>query len=226
MAGTAYFTPGLFEFFKDLRANNDRGWFAAHKARYTSLVEEPMLRFIADLGDRLPDISPRFVADARRAGGSMFRIHRDTRFSKDKTPYKTAAAAHFRHGAASKGQSAPGFYLHLEPGESLGGGGIYHPDAVALKSIRDRIVDEPAAWSRVLARKITIEGESLQRPPRGYDPDHRFVADLKRKDFYTLQRFSDKDVCGRGFLDAFLAACAQAAPLVEFETRALGLRWK
>jgi uncharacterized protein (TIGR02453 family) len=222
----AYFTPGLFDFLKELKANNDRDWFAAHKARYAALVEEPMIRFISDLGERLPRISPSFLADPRRAGGSMFRIYRDTRFSKDKTPLKTSTGAHFRHAATPKGQSAPGFYLSLEPGGSLGGGGIYHPDPAALKSIRDRIVGEPAAWGRVLAKRIVIQGESLQRPPRGYDPEHRFALDLKRKDLYTLQSFTDKEVGAPAFLDTYLAACATAAPLVEFQCRALGLRWK
>ena len=225
-ATAAYFTPGLFDFFAELKAHNDRAWFAAHKARYTALVEEPMLRFIADLGERLPRISPAFLADPRRSGGSMFRIYRDTRFSKDKTPYKTGAGAHFRHRSASKGGGVPGFYLHLEPGESVGGGGIYQPDPDALKRIRDRIAGEPAAWSRVVAKKIVIEGDALKRPPRGYDPEHRFADDLKRKDLYTLQRFSEKEVCSPRFMDTYLATCAKAAPLVEFLTRALRLGWK
>jgi uncharacterized protein (TIGR02453 family) len=225
-ANAAYFTSGLFGFLKELKANNEREWFAENRARYTTLVEEPMLRFISDLGERLPQISPGFLADPRRAGGSMFRIYRDTRFSKDKTPYKTGTGAHFRHRSASKGQTVPGFYMHLEPGESVGGGGIYQPDPEALKRIRDRIVAEPAAWSRVIATKIVIEGDALKRPPRGYDPEHRFAEDLKRKDLYTLQRFTEKEVCSPRFMDTYLAACTRTAPLVEFLTRALGLRWK
>ena len=222
----SYFTPGLFEFFRELTAHNDRAWFAAHKARYTALVEGPMLRFISDLDERLPRISPGFLADARRTGGSMFRIYRDTRFSKDKTPFKTATGAHFRHRSAEKGQSAPGFYLHLEPGGSVGGGGIYQPEPTALKRIRDRMVNEPAAWSRVLAKRIVIQGDALKRPPRGYDPNHRFADALKRKDLYTLQSFSEADVCSQRFMDTYVAACSKAAPLVEFLSRALGLRWK
>lgn len=222
----AYFTPGLFELLKELKANNNRDWFAAHKAQYQALVEEPMFRFISDLGERLPRISPSFLADSRRLGGSMFRIYRDTRFAKDKTPLKTSAGAHFRHASTPKGESSPGFYLSLEPGGSVGGGGMYHPDAAALKKIRDRIVSEPAAWGRVLAKGIEIQGQSLQRPPRGYDPEHRFAVDLKRKDLYTLQSFSNNEVCAPGFMDTYLAACATAAPLIEFQCRALGLRWK
>src|SRR5262245_20684368 len=112
-ANTVYFTSGLFQFLQEVKVHNNREWFTAHKARYLSAVEEPMLRFIEDLGLRLARISPGVHVDPRRTGGSMFRFYRDTRFSKDKTPYKTSAGAHFRHRAAQKGQSAPGFYLSL-----------------------------------------------------------------------------------------------------------------
>src|SRR4051812_47503325 len=104
-ANTVYFTSGLFQFLNELKTHNDRESFATHKARYFSAVEEPMLRFIADLGPRLPRINPTIFVDPRRTGGSMFRFYRDTRFSKDKTPYKTSTGAHFRHRAAQKGQS-------------------------------------------------------------------------------------------------------------------------
>jgi uncharacterized protein (TIGR02453 family) len=222
-AHTAYFTSDLFQFLRELKVHNDREWFTAHKARYLSAVEEPMLRFIADLGPRLSRISPSVLVDPRRTGGSMFRFYRDTRFSKDKTPYKTSAGAHFRHRAADKGQSAPGFYLSLESDESVGGGGIYHPEASALKRIRDRIAQEPAAWSRV-RKTIDVQGESLKRPPAGYDPEHRFIADLKRKDFYDLETFSEKEVCSPRFMDRYLAACSRIAPLVTFLNGALGLK--
>lgn len=223
MPSTPYFTRGLFQFLRELKVNNDRDWFAANRERYVELVEAPMLRFIADLGDHLP---AGFVADPRRTGGSMFRIYRDTRFAKDKTPFKTAVAARFAHRAGEKGQSAPGFYIHLEPGDCFAGGGIYHPDPAALKRIRDQIVDEPAAWSAAVhKKKIVVEGDALQRVPRGYDPAHRFAADLKRKDYYTLHRLEERDVCGPRLLAVYLDACDRAVPLMQFLARALGLRW-
>jgi uncharacterized protein (TIGR02453 family) len=131
--------------------------------------------------------------------------------------------AHFRHRAAPKGESAPGFYLSLEPAESVGGGGIYHPDAPALKRIRDRIVEDSSAWSRV--RKTTnVVGDSLKRPPAGYDPGQRFIEDLKRKDFYDLETFSEAEACSPRFMDRYLAACSRIAPLVKFLNGALGLK--
>ncbi len=220
-----HFSRTFFEFLAELKANNDREWFGANKARYVDQVEQPMLGFIADLGERLLEISRSFVADPHRSGGSMFRIYRDTRFSKDKTPFKPAAGAQFPHRARDKDRSVPGFYLHLEPGSCVGGGGIYHPDAGALGRIRDRIVTKPTEWEAVLRKRIPIEGEALKRPPAGYDPEHRFVEDLKRKDLYSMSRFSEREVCSPGFLDTYVESCARAAPLVEFLTRALGLRW-
>src|SRR4051794_36073157 len=109
------FSPDLFAFLRELAANNDREWFAANKARYVAEVQEPALAFVEDVGMRLPQVSRHFVADTRTVGGSVFRIYRDTRFAKDKTPYKTHTGIQFRH-ARSRDVHAPGFYLHLEPG--------------------------------------------------------------------------------------------------------------
>ena len=106
------FQPDLFRFLDALRGNNNREWFQANKERYESDVKGPMLRFIGDFAPRLRQISPRFVADPRPNCGSLFRIYRDVRFSKDKTPYKTNAGAQFRH-QAGKDAHAPGFYLHV-----------------------------------------------------------------------------------------------------------------
>jgi uncharacterized protein (TIGR02453 family) len=221
----AHFGRGLFRFLKELRANNTREWFQANKDRYESEVKEPMLRFIADFGERLRTISRHFDADPRPMGGSMFRIYRDTRFSKDKSPYKTAAAAHFQYRQGSKNVHVPGFYLHLEPGECMGGGGLWHPDAAALQKVRDRIVNRAKEWKVIVDRGIEISGDSLKRPPAGYAPRHPFIEDLKRKDIYTMTRFSEADVCAPDFLERYTEACRSAGPLVQFLTKALGLAW-
>src|SRR5260221_10113685 len=148
-AEAARFGPGLFRFLKELQASNNKSWFEANKHRYEEEVKEPMLRFISDFGSRLRTISRNFDAHPRPVGGSMFRIYRDTRFSHDKSPYKTTAAAHFPHKAAGKDVHAPGFYLHLEPGNCMGGGGLWHPDGLALEKVRDRIVSRTKAWKAV-----------------------------------------------------------------------------
>ncbi len=225
MQGRSYFNQELFGFLRELKANNNRVWFQANKPRYEREAKGPMLRFIADFGDRLSTISKYFTADPRPVGGSMFRIYRDTRFSHDKSPYKTAAAAHFAHNNCGKDVHAPGFYLHLDPGECLGGGGLWHPDGPSLKMVRDSIVSHSKEWKAVLGSGIIIEGDALKRPPQGYNPEHPFISDIKRKDFYTMKTFSEADVRAPDFMDRYLDACRAAAPLVAFLTKAVGLPW-
>ncbi|MCC7009509.1 MAG: DUF2461 domain-containing protein [Acidobacteria bacterium] len=221
----SYFTPALFSFLRDLKARNTREWFQANRDRYARDVEAPMLRFIADLVPRLARISPAFVADPRRTGGSMYRIHRDTRFSADKSPYKTHVAASFAHEQRKARPSVPGFYLHLEPGDSLGGGGIYHPDMATLTSIRTAIAENPKGWRAVIASGLEIEGDALTRAPAGFSPSHPLIAYLRLKDFYALVPFTQRDVCADDFLDRYVEACGRVAPLVRFLTMALGGRW-
>ncbi len=105
------------------------------------------------------------------------------------------------------------------------GGGLWHPDGPALKKVRDRIVNRPKDWKAVLDRGISISGDTLKRPPSGYDPEHPLIEDVKRKDFYTMSKFSDRDVCAPEFMDRYLDACRAAVPLVQFLTGALGLAW-
>src|SRR5439155_14951950 len=109
------FSRELFAFLRELAENNDREWFAANKARYVAEVQEPALAFIEDVGLRLSDVSRHLVADPRTTGGSLFRIYRDVRFAKDKSPYKTHIGIQFRHERA-RDAHAPGVYLPLEPG--------------------------------------------------------------------------------------------------------------
>src|SRR5262245_55284310 len=128
MAGSAaWFGPEFFRFLKDLRTNNRREWFNANKDRYEDELKRPLIAFIAAFGGPLKKVAPSYTSDPRPVGGSMFRIYRDTRFSKDKTPYKTHASAHFQHVKAGKDVHAPGFYLHLEPGTVYMGAGLWRP---------------------------------------------------------------------------------------------------
>ena len=129
----AHFGRTFFEFLEDLKANNNSEWFKANKERYIDEVRTPLQQFVLDFAPHLKKISPHFVADPRPVGGSIFRIYRDIRFSKDKTPYKTHAAAQFRH-KGGKDVHAPGFYLHLAPGEVFAGFGIWRPDSPSLES--------------------------------------------------------------------------------------------
>lgn len=221
---STHFTPDVFTFLKELEAHNTRDWFEANRARYEAAVLAPMLQFIDDLRPRLASVNRAFVADPRRSGGSMFRIYRDTRFASDKSPYKTHVAARFMHRAQPKGQMGPTFYVHIEPGDSFGGGGIYHPDRPALTRIREAICADVGGWRAVRKLGLEIEGESLTRVPLGFERAHPFADDLRRKDLYVLFPFSQRDVCSRGFLDRYVDACTRVEPLVAFLARALGLK--
>jgi uncharacterized protein (TIGR02453 family) len=223
----AHFTPGLFEFLVDLRSNNNREWFQTNKGRYERMVKEPLLDFIRDFGPHLHSISEHFVADSRVNGGSMFRIYRDVRFSRDKSPYKTQAAAHFRH-EAGKTAHAPGFYLHLAPGEVGAGVGLWRPDTPTLTKIRNAIVADPDLWRKVSKSEgfrdvFSLVGDSLKRSPRGFDPGHPLAEELRRKDHIAWVDFDEEDVTSPGFLDEFADVCRQAVPYMQFLTKAVGL---
>jgi uncharacterized protein (TIGR02453 family) len=223
----ATFGPGLFSFLADLRANNNREWFAANRLRYEEQLLEPAIAFIDAFAPRLEKISPQFRADARPSGGSLFRIYRDTRFSKDKTPYKTNVGIHFRHERA-KDAHAPGYYLHIGPDEVFAGGGIWHPATEAATGIREAIVADPERWRRAtrsgaFAKRLELGGDSLKRVPPWADPAHPFAEDLKRKDFFGSTRLSESDVLAPGFVDEYARVCRAAAPLMQFLCDALAV---
>ena len=223
----SYFTPGTFKFLRELAAHNERDWFQANKDRYLRQVQEPALAFIADFAPRLARISKRFVADPRPQGGSLFRIYRDTRFSKDKAPYKTHLAMRFGHEAGSD-VHAPGFYLHVEPANSYAGVGLWRPEAEAARRIREAIVADPARWKRAAHGKaftgtFTKDGESLARPPQGFPADHPLLEDLKRKDFIGGTRLTEKIVRSEDLVTHFAGLCQTASPFVKFLTEAVGL---
>jgi len=222
-----HFTKSTFAFLAELAANNNRDWFEANKARYEADVKGPFLELIAALQPGLKKINPAIVADPKPNGGSMMRIHRDTRFSKDKSPYKTFVAAHFAH-MAGKGEGTPGYYLRIEPGGSMAGGGMWQPGGDALKQVRDAIVDDPKSWAKAVAgqsvgRMCQFAGESLKRPPAGYDPAHAYIEDIKRKDFAVFVSMADAEVCRADFKDAVLEQYRAAAPFIRFLSDAVGL---
>ena len=186
-----------------------------------------MLAFIDAVGGKLPDISAHFVADSRKNGGSLFRIYRDVRFSKDKSPNKTQAGVHFRHEEA-KSAYAPGFYLHLEPGNVFAAAGIWHPDTPSLNKIRKGIDENQETWiqeknNAEFKKVFQLEGESLVRSPRGYDKDHPLIADLRRKDFIAVCHLTQKKVLSPNFLEDYMAKCAGASGFMHFLTNAMEL---
>src|SRR5256886_3652538 len=148
--GTEYFTPEFFAFFRCRAKDSRKEWFDANKAQFQAGVLEPSVRFVRYAGDRLKKISPHIVGDARAFGGSVSRIYRDIRFSPDKSPYKTHMAIHFSHAKAGGPEHiAPGYYLHLESGESAVHSAVWRPEPPTARNIRDRFLDAPPARRKV-----------------------------------------------------------------------------
>ncbi len=220
----SHFSPEFFKFLKSLSRNNNREWFQKNKPRYERFVLTPSLQFIKDAGKELRVVSPYLVADPRPFGGSLFRIYRDMRFSRDKSPYKTNVAMEFWHRRGGK-KSYTGLYLHLAPGQCFVGAGIWHPDPATLNRVRRDIVSRPEAWRRVKESGLKVEGESLKRPPAGFDPNHPFVDDLKLKDITAGVRFSNAQVTGPRFMEDFIQASKKLDPLNRFLAGALSLPW-
>lgn len=239
---SAYFSPATFRFLRALARNNSKEWFAAHKAEYEREVRGPCLAFIADMAAPLARISPQLTASAKPVGGSLFRLHRDTRFSADKSPYKTHVGINFFHaatkdvarGAAANAAfgrlDAPGCYLHLEPGECFLGGGLWHPQPESLKRIRAYLLNNPASWqqatrSKAFTNAFALGGDSLQRPPAGFDPQHPLITDLKRKDFIASSTLSEDEVCSAGFLKLCVGRYEKLGPLLDWLCGALDLEF-
>ncbi len=225
----AYFTQQTFRFFKELDANNQRDWFNANKQRYLDFVRDPFLAFIRDVDKDLNKISSHYYGDDRANGGSLFRIYRDIRFSKDKTPYKPWAGARFKHRDSGT-QTAPSFYLHIQPGNNFMGCGIWHPSSQVVNRLREFIHNNPRSWKQFKAGKkfqqtFQFGGASLKRAPRGYDPDHPLLEDLKRKDFVVSTRLTNQQVLSGQLKQLFIGHCKTAAPMVDYLCAALDLEF-
>ena len=220
-----YFSRSTFDFLRDLAEHNDRDWFTANRDRYEAHVKEPAQRFILAVGEELDWISPHLRADPRPAGGSLFRIHRDVRFSKDKRPYKEHTGIQFRH-SAGKDAHAPGIYLHIEPRNCFVGMGAWRPDGGALKRIRTALVERPDDWisatrDRGFTDALELSGESLVRAPRGFDPDHPLADDLKRKDFVAVRSVPQSFFTGTDLVEETLSLSERGRPMMAFLCRAL-----
>lgn len=221
------FSPALFEFLEELADHNHRSWFQQNKPRYEQYVREPALAFIRAFRPKLAQISRFFVASDRRVGGSLFRIYRDTRFFKDKTPYKTNVGIQFRH-ELGQDSHAPGFYVHLEPGECFLALGVWRPDRPCLAAIRQAIANDPSGWQRVRSDRRfqalwTLEGGSLQRVPREFPADHPCTEDLKRTDYIAVADLEEQDTYRPAFVDQVAKAFSAGRPLVQFLCKALQL---
>jgi uncharacterized protein (TIGR02453 family) len=179
------------QFLRSLKRNNNRDWFREHKGIYEDSVKRPMEGLIEALAEDFRRFAPEMIASPKV---SAYRIYRDTRFSKDKSPYKTHVAAVFPRTGLAKHEGA-GFYLHIDPGELLLGGGLYMPLPEDLNAVRQHIADEPESFQTILGhrkfRKLfgKVHGEQLSRVPRGFSADHPAADYLKHKQFLVGRTF-------------------------------------
>ena len=220
------FSPAALRFFRQLKAHNDKAWFEAHRDEYEREVREPMRDLVSEMDARFARSAPEIGGDPKR---SMFRINRDIRFSKDKSPYKTNLGIHFRHERA-KDAHAPGFYLHVGPDEVFAGGGMWHPDTQTANRVRLAIVEDPERWRKAtrtggFAKRLELGGDSLKRVPTWADVDHRYADDLRRKDFFGSTRLDRADVVGPGFAKEYAQVCRAAGPLAHFLCDAVGVEF-
>lgn len=224
-----YFTTQGMSFLKKLEKNNNRDWFHENKSDYEDLIRTPALDFIDDMENDLAHLSPHFLAIAKKVGGSLMRVHRDVRFGRDKSPYKTNIGIQFRH-EMGRDVHAPGFYVHIEPDDCFIGVGIWRPDSTALGKIRDAIIERDKHWLdainvKAFKKNFELSGESLKTAPRGYDKAHPLIEDLRRKDFIAISRVEDKKVLSKNFKQHVIKRFTEAEPYMQFLCQALTLKY-
>lgn len=226
------FSRGALTFLRQLKRNNRREWFQAHKETFDHEIAAPMKLLVEELDVRFGTFAPELHGDPKR---SVFRIYRDVRFSKDKSPYKTHAACWFSHRNASHGVGGEthgggaGFYFHLEPGGSMVASGIWMPPRPTLNRLRDSIAAKPAEFEKSMSAtgfkrrfgKLSEEA-MLTRLPRGFAPGHPAEPWLRYQSFTVHAMLTDKDVLDRRLADRIEKDYATMLPFVRWLNKSLG----
>jgi uncharacterized protein (TIGR02453 family) len=228
------FKTKALTFLRQLKKNNRKEWFEANRDAYENELRAPMRALVEEIDVRLATIAPEIVGDPKR---SLFRIHRDIRFSADKSPYKAHASFWVTHRAAARSvgseaeSGGAGFYFHLEPGSSMTAGGIWMPPRPVLAKIRDAIVDDMDAFVAVHSGRAfkqrfdTLDREhSLTRMPRGYAPDHPAGDWLRLTSFTVSAPLTDGDVTSSKLADRLARDFRLMVPLVRWLNSALGYK--
>jgi uncharacterized protein (TIGR02453 family) len=224
------FTKGTLNFLVDVSLNNNKEWFNANRQRYEDDVREPAFAFIRAIEPHLHAVSPHFTAIPKKSGGSLMRIFRDTRFAKDKRPYKTNLGIQFRH-ESGRDVHAPGYYIHLDPDEGcFVGAGIWGPDGSTLLAIRTAIDQQQSAYisardgNRFRAKfEVTDHGASLKTAPKGFPKDHPLIVDLRMKHHIATAKLDpETEIFGETGLNTVSDLIARSADYVRFLTQATG----
>jgi uncharacterized protein (TIGR02453 family) len=228
------FRPAALTFLRALKRNNRREWFEAQRATFEREIKTPLKAFVEELDVRFAEVAPEFVGDPRT---SLFRIHRDIRFSADKSPYKTHAAFWIFHRAPGRGvgqtvDGGAGFYFHLQPGASLVAAGLWMPPRPKLQLVRDAIVDDVASWESVVSDRAFVRrfggltdddpGVLLKRLPRGYEPGHPAERWLRYKSFTASRVLSDEEALSPRIADKVMKDFVVMVPFARWLNRALG----
>lgn len=235
------FTKGAFTFFRGLARHNERTWFEEHRAAFERDVKAPLVALVEEMDARLGGFAPEMIGNRRR---SVFRIHRDVRFSNDKRPYKTNAACWFFHRdvasarqGARAGETAggavhggAGLYFQLAPGDCWAGGGLWMPPRPALNVVREALAEDHEALASIVSapefvrRFGALDAEAmLTRMPRGYEPGHPAAAWLRYQSFTAGRRLTDDEVLGAGLADRLEADYRALLPLIRWLNGTLGL---
>jgi uncharacterized protein (TIGR02453 family) len=227
---TTYFTAKTFTFLRSLARNNNREWFHAHKANYETNIRVPFQALLADLQPDLHVVSTHYRSEPKTVGGSLFRIHRDTRFANDKSPYKSWQGARLFH-ARSREVDAPSFYLHLQPGQCFVAAGLWHPEPESLRRIRQFIFDNPGSWKAAahapaFRRRYDLDDEDkLVRNPRGFPPDFECIDDLRRRNFVAYRNIDDGVMLGPRLRQVLAKDLQALGPFVDYLCASLDLEF-
>ena len=208
------------DFLTNLKENNNKPWFDANKPEY--LKELNHIEIFA--GALLEELSKTDVLETSSGKKSVYRIYRDIRFSKDKTPFKT-----FWGGSYTRATSARrgGYYFHIEKGNSFFAGGFWGPNAADLKRIRSEFAHDAAPMNKILQSKSfvktfeTLQGEQLKTAPKGYDINHEAIDLLRYKQFLIIKRFTDEEVLSPLFLEQALDTCKNMRPFFDYMSEVL-----
>jgi len=205
-----------FQFLKDIQKNNNKDWFTDNKPKYV-LAQENIKAFANALMEELQKHD--YIEKAK-----VFRIYRDVRFSKDKTPYKTNFGCGFTRATA---KLRGGLYLHIEPGKSFAGGGFWGPDASDLKRIRNEFLVNAEPFRKIIAAKKfkdyfgSLEGEELKSAPKGFDKTHPNIDLIRKKQFLISRKFTDQEVLADDFLQECNLTFKAMRPFLDFMSETL-----
>ena len=228
------FRPAALAFLKGLKKNNRREWFEERRQVYVHEIVEPLRALVDELDVRFAKLAPEYMGDPKR---SPFRIYRDVRFSKDKSPYKSHAALWMYHRAPGRGvgkevDGGAGFYVHLEPGACMVAGGIWMPPRPSLAKVRAHFSEDLGGWKKAIGsatfkkRFVSLNssdpGALLKRIPRGFDENHPAAAWLRYNSFTVSADYTDAEMLAPTFVDRAMSDFALMLPMCRWLNRALG----